>query len=188
MNHFHRLLLTALLFCVTATVAMSAATPVTLSGVVSDPARQPIEFATVRVAGTAIGTNTDEKGAWRLTLAEADTVDVIFSCIGYSEVKRRLINPEGEVRLNVMLQPVAQEIGEVEISEIRKQTGSMQRIDAAEYRLRAADPSGGSIESLLATMGGVNASSELSSQYSVRGGSYDENSVYINGVELYRPL
>lgn len=173
---------------ITAAVAMSAANPVTLSGVVSDQARQPVEFATVRIAGTALGTNTDEKGAWRLTLAEADTVDVIFSCIGYTEVKRRLINPEGEVRLNVMLQPAAQEIGEVEISEIRKQTGSMQRIDPTEYRLRAADPSGGSIESLLATMGGVNASSELSSQYSVRGGSYDENSVYINGVEVYRPL
>lgn len=173
---------------ITAAVAMSAANPVTLSGVVSDQARQPVEFATVRIAGTALGTNTDEKGAWRLTLADADTVDVIFSCIGYTEVKRRLINPEGEVRLNVMLRPAVQEIGEVEISEIRKQTGSMQRIDPTEYRLRAPDPSGGSIESLLATMGGVNASSELSSQYSVRGGSYDENSVYINGVEVYRPL
>lgn len=173
---------------ITAAFTMSAANPVTLSGVVSDQARQPVEFATVRIAGTALGTNTDEKGAWRLTLAEADTVDIVFSCIGYTEVKRRLINPEGEVRLNVMLQPSVQEIGEVEISEIRKQTGSMQRIDPTEYRLRAADPSGGSIESLLATMGGVNASSELSSQYSVRGGSYDENSVYINGVEVYRPL
>lgn len=176
------------MFTMTAVATMSAATPVVLSGVVSDQARQPVEFATVRIAGTALGTNTNEKGAWKLTLAEADTVDVIFTCIGYTEVKRRLINPEGEVRLNVMLQPVAKEIGEVEISEIRKQTGSMQRIDPTEYRLRAADPSGGSIESLLATMGGVNASSELSSQYSVRGGSYDENSVYINGVEVYRPL
>ncbi|MCM1029346.1 MAG: TonB-dependent receptor [Alloprevotella sp.] len=161
---------------------------VTLRGVVSSPDREPIEFATVRIAGTAIGTNTGLDGSYRISFAAADTVDVIFSCIGYQEVKRRLIDPTGEIAMNVMLRPAVKEVGEVEVVEIRKQTGSMQRIDAADYRLRAADATGGSIESLLTTLGGVNSSNELSSQYSVRGGTYDENSVYINGVEVYRPL
>lgn len=62
----------------------------------------------------------------------------------------------------------------------------MQRIKGDAYRL-APDVSGGSVESLITTMAGVNSSNEMSSQYSVRGGSYDENSVYINGVEIYRP-
>ena len=166
---------------------LPAAAQVTLSGVVSGPDRKPIEFATVRVAGTAVGTHTGLDGSYRLSFSSADTVTVVFSCIGYSEVRRRLIDPEGTLTLNVLLHPSAKEMDEVEIVEIRKQTGSMQKLDASEYRLRAADATGGSIESLLTTLGGVNSSNELSSQYSVRGGSYDEKSVYINGMEVYRP-
>lgn len=74
----------------------------------------------------------------------------------------------------------------VEVTDIRKQTGSIQRLDAGDYKL-AADATGGSIESMISTMAGVSSSNELSSQYSVRGGTYDENSVYINGIEVYRP-
>lgn len=161
---------------------------VTLRGIVSGPDKKPIEFATVRVAGTAIGTNTGLDGSYRLSFAPADTVTIIYSCIGYREVKRRLIDPQGELTVNILLQAAAKEINEIEITEIRKQTGAMQKLDATDYRLRAADATGGSIESMLATLGGVNSSNELSSRYSVRGGSYDENSVYINGVEIYRPL
>lgn len=62
----------------------------------------------------------------------------------------------------------------------------MQSLDTETYKL-SPDVSGGSVESMLTTLGGVNSSNELSSQYSVRGGTYDENSVYINGVEVYRP-
>ena len=62
----------------------------------------------------------------------------------------------------------------------------MQHIDRESYKL-AADASGGSVESMLSTLAGVNSNNEMSSQYSVRGGTYDENSVYINGVEVYRP-
>ena len=74
----------------------------------------------------------------------------------------------------------------VEVTEVRKQTGSMQHLDASDYKL-AADATGGSIESMISTMAGVSSGNELSSQYSVRGGTYDENSVYINGIEVYRP-
>ncbi len=169
-------------------VALSAFCQITLHGVVSGPDRKPIEFATVRVAGSAIGTNTGLDGSYRLSCPEADTLTVVFSCIGYTEVKRRLIDPKGDVTLNILLHPVAKDIGEVEVTEIRKQTGSMQKIDGSDYRLRAADATGGSIENMLSTLGGVNSSNELSARYSVRGGSYDENSVYINGIEVYRPL
>ncbi len=178
-----------LITLLTALASLSAgADNVTVKGIVSGADRQPIEFATVRIAGTALGTNTGLDGSYRITFPAADTVEVVYSCIGYREVKRRLIDAKGELTVNVMLEPAAKEVGEVEITEIRKQTGAMQRIDAADYRLRAADATGGSIESLLTTMGGVNSSNELSSQYSVRGGTYDENSVYINGMEVYRPL
>lgn len=60
-------------------------------------------------------------------------------------------------------------------------------IDAKDLKL-LPDASGGSIEAMLTTFAGVNSSNELSSQYSVRGGNFDENIVYINGIEVYRPL
>jgi len=148
-------------------------------------ANEPLEFVSVAIKGTAIGTYTDLKGAYTLSAPEADTLTVVFHCIGYHDVSRKLIKPQGEVTLNVKMLP-STELSEIEVTEFRKQTDGMQRIDHQAYKL-AADASGGTVESLLTTMAGVHSSNELSSQYSVRGGSYDENSVYINGVEIYRP-
>lgn len=145
----------------------------------------PLEFATVAVSGTAIGTSTDLDGVYTLSTPEADTIIVVFRCVGYHDIRRQLINAAGDVTLNVKMLP-STVLREVEVTEFRKQTDGIQRIDPQSYRL-AADVSGGSIESLLTTMAGVSQSNEMSSQYSVRGGSYDENSVYINGVEVYRP-
>ncbi|MDE5749366.1 MAG: TonB-dependent receptor plug domain-containing protein, partial [Duncaniella sp.] len=77
-------------------------------------------------------------------------------------------------------------LNQVEIVELKKQTGSVERLDISDIK-RSPDASGGSVEAVLTTMAGVTGSNEMSSQYSVRGGSYDENSVYINGIEVYRP-
>lgn len=147
---------------------------------------EPLEFATVRVAGTAIGVTTDLQGGYSLTAPESDTIKVVFSCMGYHESKRTLIDASGDVSLNVKMLPKSMDLQEVQVTEFRKQTDGMQRLKGDAYRL-APDVSGGSVESLITTMAGVNSSNEMSSQYSVRGGSYDENSVYINGVEIYRP-
>ena len=69
----------------------------------------------------------------------------------------------------------------------RRQTGTIQQIETKQNRL-APDASGGSIEAVIATQAGVSSNNELSSQYNVRGGSFDENMVYVNGIEIYRPL
>lgn len=148
-------------------------------------ANEPLEFALVSIKGTAIGAYTDLKGNYSFSAPQADTITVVFHCIGYHDSIRKLIDASGEVSLNVKLLP-STELQEVEITEFRKQTDGMQKIDHQAYKL-AADASGGTIESLLTTMAGVHSSNEMSAQYSVRGGSYDENSVYINGVEIYRP-
>lgn len=147
---------------------------------------EPLEFATVRVAGTAIGVISDLHGNYTLSAPQADTIKVVFSCMGYHEVVRQLTGATDEVRLNVKMLPRSLELAEVKVTELKKQTDGMQRIDGNAYKL-APDVSGGSVESLITTLAGVNQSNEMSSQYSVRGGSYDENSVYINGIEVYRP-
>ncbi len=162
------------------------AAQVKIHGKITDAQGQPIEFATVRVGGTAIGVTSGLEGEYSLTCAKADTITVHFSCIGYREEKRQLIDPQPDVTLNMRLQLNTELLQQVEVTELKKQTGSVATIDASELR-RSPDASGGSVESLLTTMAGVTGSNEMSSQYSVRGGSYDENSVYINGVEVYRP-
>lgn len=146
---------------------------------------EPLEFVQVSLRGTAIGCYSQLDGSYTLSAPAADTLTVVFHCIGYHDITRRLLNPKGSVELNVKMLP-STELQEVEVTEFRKQTDAMQRIDHQAYKL-AADASGGTVESLLTTMAGVHSSNEMSSQFSVRGGSYDENSVYINGVEVYRP-
>lgn len=160
---------------------------VTIHGKVVDQDNKPIEFATVKIAGTAIGATTGLDGGYKLNTAERDTIVVVYSCIGYHEEKRTLVGANGNLTINMRLRENTKLLDGVEVTEIKKQTSSMQTVDAKDYKL-AADATGGSVESMLSTLPGVSSSNELSAQYSVRGGTYDENSVYINGVEVYRPL
>lgn len=159
---------------------------VNIAGKVIDNEDKPVEFATVRINGTAIGTNTDLKGEYSLSVAPKDTIEVLFSCIGFKTVSRKLIDAKGKVTLNVRLYTDEATLEELEVVGFRKNINGMQSIDKSTMRL-SPDVSGGSVEALITTMAGVNSSNEMSSQYSVRGGSFDENSVYINGVEIYRP-
>ena len=159
---------------------------VKLSGKVSDENGSPIEFASVRVEGTAIGTNTDTKGEYSLSVPQRDTVMVVFSCIGYSDVRRRLIEPKGATVLNARLYAKTEQLRDLEVTEFKKQTNQMQGIDVSKINL-TPDAAGGGVEAVITTMAGVSSKNEMSSQYMVRGGSYDENSVYINGIEIYRP-
>ena len=159
---------------------------VRISGRVRDQENKPIEFATVRIAGSPIGANTDLKGEYSITVAAKDTVTVVFSCIGFKTINHRLVDPEGDVTLNVKMYPDEKVLKEVEVTGFRDNINGMQNFNAESFK-SSPDVSGGSVEAMLTTMPGVHSSNELSSQYSVRGGSYDENSVYINGTEIYRP-
>lgn len=182
-------LLRALLIIVLVTLLPASAAfadNVKISGKVVDNEDKPVEFATVRIAGTSVGTNTDLKGMYSLSVASADTVKVIFSCIGFKTVNHQLIKPKGDLTLNVRLYPNDTELQELEVVGFRKNINGMQSFDTESFKL-SPDVSGGSVEAMITTMAGVNSSNEMSSQYSVRGGSFDENSVYINGTEIYRP-
>ena len=160
---------------------------VKLTGRVYDSDNQPIELATVRVAGTTMGTMTDLKGEYQLSIPAGDSIVVIYSCLGYREERRQLLNLTKDVSLSVRLNKNAKMLNEVVVATHRRQTSTLQTIDTKDLKLMP-DATGGSIEAMLTTFAGVNSSNELSSQYSVRGGNFDENIVYINGIEVYRPL
>lgn len=159
---------------------------VKISGKILDQEDKPIEFGTVRIAGTAVGTNTNLDGAYTLSIAPRDTLELIYSAIGYRTVKRTLIDAKGELTINVKMLPEDHMLDEVQVQGYRPNSQGMQHVDVDNLRV-SPDVSGGSVESVIGTMAGVVQNNEMSSQYQVRGGSFDENSVYINGIELYRP-
>lgn len=167
-------------------IASAGHAQVKIFGKVIDAEEQPIEFATVRIAGTAVGATTGLDGSYSLSVAESDTIEIIFTCIGYKEHKQKLISPSGNVNVNAKLFKTTRELEAIEVTEYKKQTGGMQTLDAGQLKV-GPNASGNAVEGLLTTIAGVSSKDEMSSQYSVRGGSYDENSVYINGIEVYRP-
>lgn len=182
-THIHRaiwLILAIILGCGVTTAQVK------IHGKITDEKNEALEFVSVHVRGTAIGATSGLDGTYSLTAPAADTIRVVFSCIGYHEVTRRIIGAKGETTLNVKMEPVTITLEGITVTDYQKQTGTVQTINTDSYRL-APDVSGGSVESLISTMAGVTQSNEMSSQYSVRGGTFDENSVYINGVEIYRP-
>ena len=175
---------TLVVLCLLGTLAASA--QVKITGKVYDDAGQPIEFATVRIVGTSVGVNTDHLGLYELSVAQRDTIVIEFSCLGYSTVTRKLVKPEGTITLSPKLYEKTHELAEVQITEFKKQTNTMQGIDVSAMN-RTPSASGNVVEDVITTLAGVSSKNEMSSQYMVRGGSYDENSVYINGIEVYRP-
>ena len=160
---------------------------VKITGYVRDADGSPLELVLVQIKNTLNGAMTNEKGYYSITTSPGDSVAVIFSCLGYNKAERILPSLQQDMRLNVQMNYTSIELGEVMATAIRKQTGTLQTLDADRVKL-LPDPAGGSIESLVVTFAGVSSSNELSSQYSVRGGSYDENIVYVNGLEVFRPL
>lgn len=158
----------------------------TLTGRVVDEEQNPIELATVSCLEQGKVAMTNLKGEFSITLASADSVVVKFSMIGYNARKRLFRNPRGEQRIEIVLPSMAA-LGEIVVTEKRRQTTGTERLDIKDMK-GLATASGNAVEALIQQQAGVSTHNELSSQYNVRGGSFDENSVYINNVEVYRPL
>ena len=158
----------------------------TLKGLVTDDEGNALELATVSVASQGKMTMTNLKGEYSMTLQSADSVVVRFSMIGYRPRTRTLYKPQGTQTLRILLR-ASTELGDVVITEKKRQTDQMEQLDIKEIK-ETPSVTGNAVEELVQQQAGVSTHNELSSQYNVRGGSFDENSVYINNVEVYRPL
>ena len=158
----------------------------TLSGKVSDEDGKPIELATISCLEQGAMTMADLKGEYQLKLTSADSIVVKFSMVGYQTRTRVLRKPKGNQRLLITLHPM-QALDEVVVTERRRQTTGTEQLDTKDLK-QTPSTSGNAVEELVQQQAGVSTHNELSSQYNVRGGSFDENSVYINHVEVYRPL
>lgn len=157
-------------------------------GMLKDEEGSPLELATVRVKGQTAVTTTNLKGEYSIYCTSRDTVTLVYSLIGYETRKRTLSHPQDSVRIDVMLPALGvNTLGTAIVKRQHIQTGTVQKIKPTDTHLMPST-TGNGIEEIIATQAGVSTHNELSSQYNVRGGSFDENCVYLNGVAVYRPL
>ena len=160
---------------------------VRIFGYVLDSDNRGIDLANVFVEGTTTGTTTNQNGYYDLLVEMGDTITMVYSMIGYETIRQQLYTSNQVLGVNVVLPTNEEMLSEITVRGIQRQTGTMERTDVGVARLMP-DATGGGIENLLITFAGVRQNNEMSSQYNVRGGTYDENSVYVNGLEVYRPL
>ena len=157
----------------------------TLKGKVTDDEGNALELATVSCLEQAAVTMTNLQGEFKITLRSADSVVVKFSMVGFNPRTRVLRNPKNTQTIQIQLHSM--ELSGVTITERRRQTEQMEQLDIQNIK-GVPSASGNAVEELIQQQAGVSTHNELSSQYNVRGGSFDENFVYINNVEVYRPL
>ena len=158
----------------------------TLKGKVVDEEENALELVTVSCLAQGKVAMTNLKGEFSIDLQSADSVEVRFSMVGYSARKRVFRRPKGKMTVKIVMYPM-EALQEVTVTQRRRQTGQTEQLDVKDLR-QTTSTTGNAVEELIQQQAGVSTHNELSSQYNVRGGSFDENSVYINNVEVYRPL
>ena len=159
----------------------------TLQGKVTDEQGNPVELATVSCLKQGKVALTSLKGEYSMTLESQDSVVVRFSMVGYKSKERVLRNPKGKQTLQIQLFEDNTQLNEVTVTEKARQTTQTEQLEVKDIKL-APSATGNAVEEMIQGQAGVSTHSELSSQYNVRGGSFDENFVYINNVEVYRPF
>ena len=159
-----------------------------LHGRVLDADNKPIEFASVSVLSQGKFTLTSSKGEFSISLFSTDSINVKFSMIGYKTKTKTLIKPKGKQTLLVIMYPSDNTLETVQVTGQKIQSGLLQNLKKTDLQNLNSGANSNTVEKLVQLQSGVSTHSEFSSQYNVRGGSFDENSIYINGNEIYRPF
>ncbi|MDD5996755.1 MAG: carboxypeptidase-like regulatory domain-containing protein [Bacteroidales bacterium] len=154
----------------------------TIGGRVTDKDNLPISDASAALIGTTVGTLTDEDGRFSLDV-KSDTAILSISMLGYTEERFKITKMSGYLRIRLQEDDIV--LSDVTVEAQRKQSDNVVLIDVSN--MRNVPTVTGGVEGLVKSQAGVVSTNELSQQYSVRGGSYDENSVYVNGIEIFRP-
>ena len=156
-------------------------------GKVIDESGHPIEMANVVVVDLLVGQTTDSKGYYELSLLSDTTLVISYSFVGYEPKQATVRLHAGEKRkLDITLVSTSTVLADAVISDRAADATSLTRLDAKQATLLPT--MGGGVETLIKTLPGVVSNNELSSQYRVRGGNFDENLIYVNGIEIYRPF
>ncbi|WP_242918750.1 TonB-dependent receptor [Pontibacter liquoris] len=162
-----------------------------LVGKVLNQEKQPLELATVGIKGTTIGTHTAADGTFRLAIPANEQLVLQVRYIGFEAQEKTLTAAAGQqLNLTFTLVPDLQKLRTLDVRG-KRETDTREQVSMTNLnpRLTKNLPSAfGDFNKILVTLPGVSSNNELSSTYSVRGGNYDENLVYVNGIEIYRPF
>jgi len=157
-----------------------------LTGTITGPDGKPIAGVNIQVKNSRQGTFCDQYGVFKIRLSLPKDSTLIFTAVNYERIEVKLVRNR-ETALKVMMQPASIPLSEVEINDQRKSNPGIVSIDP-HLTKNLTSAGGDAIEQLVKTLPGVSSHSELTPQYSVRGGNYDENLLYVNGIEIFRPF
>ena len=158
-----------------------------IKGIVSDSIKKPIEACNVSIEGETIGVITDSRGRYELKITPYRDLTIVYSFLGFTTQKYKVKLTPGEIKeLNIQLATSVKLLGPVNVSGERSRDLLMTPIQPKTLEMMPSVS--GNFEGSLKTFPGVVSNNELTSTYSVRGGSFDENLIYVNDIEIYRPF
>lgn len=182
MKRFYFTVLLSLLFS-----SLAFSQSAIIRGVILDDNNNPIKDVNIK-ASTGEGAASNENGFYELKIPFGEEITVVFTHISHKRIAQKFNLKNGqEIEYNpVMLVDIEQIATVVINTNTRQSVDGVTSISPQMIRtIKGAQPG---VENILKTLPGVNISNELSTQYSVRGGNFDENLVYVNEIEVYRPF
>ena len=160
----------------------------TINGTITDIENLPLDLVNISVQNKSNGVTSDIEGNFSIQISPNRSNIILFSFIGYQTEKIRIpmLKNGQNYSLNVVLKPSNTILEDIIVKDKKSRKDNLSRIKTKHVQVLPGN--NGGIEAILKTLPGVSSANELSSQYSVRGGNFDENLVYVNGIEVYRPF
>ena len=160
----------------------------TIEGKITDFNLNPLAAVNISIIDQSGGLISDKDGLYKVNIKANRSYVIAFSFIGYETEKIRvpMLKKGQKYTLNISLEESNTLLDDIIVKDQKSRKNNLSRIKTKHVEVIPG--SGGGIESVLKTLPGVSSANELSSQYSVRGGNFDENLVYVNGIEVYRPF
>lgn len=157
----------------------------TVYGVLKNEQGEVVIGANIAIIGKSGGTISDEKGLFSIIVPANEDVQVGFSFTGYTLITKQVhLSPKERMEFNPIMKRSVTTLSEYEKKVEVNRENSMNKIEID--LIKDFPTSSGSFEAVLKTLPGVSSNNELSSQYSVRGGNFDENLIYVNDIQIFR--
>jgi len=159
-----------------------------INGYITDEHNKRLPAVNISILNQSSGVSSNLSGEYNLEIPPNRSVVIIYSFIGFQTEKIRvpMLKKGQKYTLNIELKKSSKLLEDVIITDQKSRKESFSRIKPKHVSVLPGNSGG--IEAILKTLPGVSSANELSSQYSVRGGNFDENLVYVNGIEVYRPF
>ena len=159
-----------------------------INGYITDEENNRLPSVNISILNQSNGVSSDINGKYNIKIPANRSVVIVYSFIGFQTEKIRIpmLKKGQEYTLNIELKSSSKLLEDVIITDQKSRKESFSRIKPKHVSVLPGNSGG--IEAILKTLPGVSSANELSSQYSVRGGNFDENLVYVNGIEIYRPF